>query len=84
MKDDYYWAKNIADKSERYSMCIMISAESEKCVELMIIDNVWTAYYDRKKNPTRKLLLDRYDDDNEYCVCEECIFAYRHNNKVLV
>ena len=37
IKDDYYWAKKIVDKIERYCRCIKISVGSEKCVELLTI-----------------------------------------------
>jgi len=35
IKDDYYWAKKIADKSQGW--CIKIPASNKKCVELLTI-----------------------------------------------
>ena len=34
IKDGYYWAKKIADKSQGWCICIKIPAGSEKCVKL--------------------------------------------------
>ncbi|KYQ60722.1 hypothetical protein ALC60_00217, partial [Trachymyrmex zeteki] len=77
IKDDRYWAKKIAEKRECPSMCITIPAGSEKCVELLIIDNIWTEYCDRGKIP----FLDMCD---EHCYkCEKCDFALTYNSKLL-
>jgi len=35
IKDGYYWAKKIADKSQGWCMCMKIPADNEKCVELL-------------------------------------------------
>jgi len=32
---------DIVDKIEHYNICIKIPASNEKCVELLIIDNIW-------------------------------------------
>ena len=45
IKDDYYWAKKIADKNQGW--CIKIPAGREKCVELLIIDNICMEFRDR-------------------------------------
>jgi len=58
IKNDYYWAKKIAHKSQDWCMCIKISADSEKCVELLIIDNIWMEFRDRDKNLALKLSID--------------------------
>ena len=79
IKDDYYWAKKIADKSQGWCICIKIPAGSEKCVELLIIDNIWMEFRDRDLAP--KLFFDRCDD--QCFECEQCIFANKHNEKVL-
>jgi len=47
IKDDYYWAKKIADKSQGSCMCIKIPASNE-CVELLIIDNIWMEFRDHE------------------------------------
>ncbi|KYN09081.1 hypothetical protein ALC57_18811 [Trachymyrmex cornetzi] len=88
-KDDYYWAKKIADKSRRWCMCVKIPAGSEKCVELLIIDNIWMEFRDRDKKLALKLFFDRCDDalnmsrccnvcGQVTCKCsvEECCFAW--------
>jgi len=58
IKDDYYWAKKIADKSQDWCMCIKILAGNEKCVELLIIDNIWMKFRDR--NLALKLFFDSW------------------------
>ncbi|KYQ49525.1 hypothetical protein ALC60_11402, partial [Trachymyrmex zeteki] len=52
--------KKIAEKSECPSMSITIPAGNEKCVELLIIGNIWTEYHDRDKIPM--LFLDKCDE----------------------
>ena len=55
----------------------MIPADNEKCVELLIIDNIWIEFCDL----ALKLFVDRC---NEQCFeCEQCIFANKHNKKIL-
>jgi len=39
-------------------MCIKILADNEKCVELLIIDNIWMEFRDRDKNLALKLSID--------------------------
>ncbi|KYQ58966.1 hypothetical protein ALC60_02023 [Trachymyrmex zeteki] len=77
IKDDRYWAEKIVKKSERVCMCITIHAGSKKCVELLIIDNIWTEYCDRDKIP----FLDMCDD--RCYKCEKCIFALEYNDKLV-
>ena len=78
IKDDYYWAKKIVDKSRDYYTCIKIPVGREKCVELLIIGNIWIGFRDRN---FAKLFLDRC---NDRCFkCEQCIFAYEHDEKVI-
>jgi len=79
IKDDYYWAKKITDKSQGWCMCIKIPADNEKCVELLIIDIIWMKFRDR--DLALKLFFNRCD---EQCFeCEQCTFANKHNEKVL-
>jgi len=78
IKDDYYWAKKIVDKSRNYYTGIKIPAGGEKCVELLIINNMGIGF--RNYN-FAKLLLDRCSD--RCCECERCIFAYEHEKKVI-
>ena len=78
IKDDYYWAKKILDKSQGWYISIKIPAGSEKCVELLIFDNIWIGFRDRN---FAKLFLDRCSD--RCCECEQCIFAYEHEEKVI-
>jgi len=60
-------------------MCIKIPADNEKCVELLIIDNIWMEFRDR--DLALKLFFNRCD---EQCFeCEQCTFANKHNEKVL-
>ena len=71
--------KKIADKSQGWCICIKIPAGSEKCVGLLIIDNIWIEFRDR--DLALKLFFDKCDDQSfEY---EQCIFADKHNEKVL-
>jgi len=77
IKDDYYWAKKIADKCQGWCMCIKIPASNEKCVELLIIDNIWMKFRDR--DLALKLFFNRCDE--ECFECEQCTFA--NNEKVL-
>ena len=77
IKDDYYWAKKIADKSQGWCICIKIPAGNEKCVELLIIDNIWMEFRDL----ALKLFVDRCDD--QCFECEQCTFANKYNEKVL-
>ena len=60
-------------------MCIKILAGNEKCVELLIIDNIWMEFRDR--DLALKLFFNRRDKQCfEY---EQCTFANKHNEKVL-
>jgi len=54
-------------------MCIKILVGNEKCVELLIIDNIWMKFRDR--DLALKLFFNRCD--------EQCTFANKHNEKVL-
>ena len=60
-------------------MCIKIPADNKKCVELLIIDNIWVEFRDR--DLALKLFFNRCDKQCfEY---EQCTFANKHNEKVL-
>jgi len=79
IKVDYYWAKKIANKSQGWCRCIKILAGNEKCVELLIIDNIWMEFRDR--DLALKLFFNRCDEQCfEY---EQCTFANKYNEKVL-
>ncbi|KYN22225.1 hypothetical protein ALC57_05380 [Trachymyrmex cornetzi] len=77
IKDDYYWAKKIADKIRRWCTCIKIPAGSDKCVELLIIDNMWHGLRGYIPNLFFDLCNDRCFE------CEQCIFAHKHNRTVI-
>jgi len=54
--------------------------DSEKCIKLLIIDNIWMEFHDRDKN-LALLFFDRCDD--QCFECEQCTLANNHNDKVL-
>jgi len=62
-------------------MCIKIPADNEKCVELLIIDNIWMEFRDCDKNLVKTVLyFDRCDDQ-----CDDlwvCTFTNKHNEGV--
>jgi len=77
IKNDYHWAKNIVDKSERW--CIKSPSGGEKCVELLIINNIWMEFRDR--DLALKLFFAKCDD--QCFECEQCTFVNKHNDEVL-
>ena len=61
IKDNYYWAKKIADKNQGWCMYIKIPADNEKYVKLLIIDNICMEF-------RAILFFDRCDD--QFFECE--------------
>ncbi|KYN30349.1 hypothetical protein ALC57_00183 [Trachymyrmex cornetzi] len=80
VKNEYYWAKIIADRIPYRCKCIKIPAGSDKCVELLIIE--WFLdVFPPCEIPSKKLLLDLCND-RQCFDCKQCIFAFKHNDKV--
>jgi len=62
IKGQYYRLTKSEKKIQYNCRCIKNSMDSEKCVELLIIDQLMMPYYDREENPAWKLFHDDCDD----------------------